>query len=660
MNKNDLKKLIVERITVEELLELEKKCRGGKKYIVNASIKKIQQEEILVVDIYKSGWLVSGQVYPEYTVYMSKEDYITKTFYHEWKTASIKHILGIDSYSWNYNKGGSIMIFSDEAHIVLENFLDKKIDANSLMLELIYAQTEIREIKLKKQHKKITDKIDEVMNKIGEVPEGFVEFVDYKGFYFSNYIYYRYSRKKEKEGYCTHCRNDVLLENIKNGKEVTCPKCETLCIGKSIIKSKTVKDHTRVELIDRFEEGIIVRTFNCSKEYEDYRSPKISINEIRRTVLENKNSLLELRKTARDYEWGIFKQREVRWCNREGWYSEVPAVTYSKNLKEVLKDTVWKYCGIEIMAEKVGQKVPVRSFLYRYSENYGYEDLIKHNLFNLVESLTGQNQITVTKGKVIHEELQLDKERFRMLININGGINALKILRSASVRNIKLTEEQVNFIVENEITLESFEKITKYMTAYKMFKYIRSQVGEFGGNFRNAMIDYKDYIYDCLELQFNIKDDYVLFPRSLAKRHRETRLLIKIENSKEYEEDIKRIKAQIGSKYEFEDNTFKVIYPGTTAEIIKEGGELDHCVGGYIKSVIDRKTNILFVRVKNEIDKSYFTLEVNKDKKIVQCRGYKNKDYSTDKTLGKFIEKYKNKVLKNIIMEGVENERISC
>lgn len=660
MNKKELKKLEVERLSFEEISELGRSCGGNKKYVINASIEKIGNDELLVVDIYKVGWAVSGQAYPEYRVFIGVDDYVTKSFYHDWKNAAIENLLEFDYYRWVYCEPGKRhIVFNDDAHMNIEKFLNKRIGSKDLMTELMKEQKRIREIKLLKKHKKTTDKIDGVMAKVGSEPEDFKKFIDYDGFYFSNYIYYSYSRKKEKEGYCTHCRKDVKVKNIKNNKKIACPNCEVICTGKSINGSAVVRDYTRVELIQKFEEGIIVRTYDCDKRYEDFRKPDIVISEIRRTIFKNIDSLLELRRTKKDYEWGTFKGREVRWCDGTEWYPEVPAVIYSKNIKEVFKDTVWKYSALETMAAEKGKRISTRRFLYRYCDNKGYEDLIKHGLFNLTEELTAQIKVIVTKEKPIHKELLLDKDRFKMLINIDGGLSALEILQTASVRNMKITEEQIKFILGNYLPKESFYEVVRYMTPHKLIRYLASQSEEYEGRLRNTIIDYRDYLRDCVSLNYNMKDDYILFPFGLKQRHKETRLLVKIENNKEYEEAIKQIKEEIGSKYEYEDKEFKVIYPGTTADIIREGGELDHCVGGYIKSVVKRETNILFIRKQEEVDKSYYTLEVL-NKSISQCRGYKNKDYKTDVKLEKFIKKYESKVLKNLIVEGNRNERISC
>lgn len=64
--------------------------------------------------------------------------------------------------------------------------------------------------------------------------------------------------------------------------------------------------------------------------------------------------------------------------------------------------------------------------------------------------------------------------------------------------------------------------------------------------------------------------------------------------------------------------------PESGTEIILEGKMLQHCVGGYVQRHADGKTNILFIRKKDEPDMPYFTVEVSNDYQIIQCHGYKN------------------------------------
>lgn len=68
----------------------------------------------------------------------------------------------------------------------------------------------------------------------------------------------------------------------------------------------------------------------------------------------------------------------------------------------------------------------------------------------------------------------------------------------------------------------------------------------------------------------------------------------------------------------FENDDYVVVIPETADEIINEGKNQHNCVGGYVNDVIQAYCNIVFVRKKNEPNKSYITVEINKNGRIRQ------------------------------------------
>ena len=77
--------------------------------------------------------------------------------------------------------------------------------------------------RLKMKHKKQTDPWDEDLKQTRAVPKDWKHWVDKVGIP-EQYIFYTYSRKKYKEGYCTYCEHDVQVQPHHNemGK---CPHC---------------------------------------------------------------------------------------------------------------------------------------------------------------------------------------------------------------------------------------------------------------------------------------------------------------------------------------------------------------------------------------------------------------------------------------------------
>ena len=133
-----------------------------------------------------------------------------------------------------------------------------------------------------------------------------------------------------------------------------------------------------------------------------------------------------------------------------------------------------------------------------------------------------------------------------------------------------------------------------------------------------------------------MNNTFVLFPKDFkqahqdainrwnTKRNEEARRNAKARN-KEYEKYIKKyIK-----KYGFEENNLKIVIPHGCDEICAEGQNLHHCVGTYIDRVCRGTSIILFVRDMNNIEKSFYTMELQGNK-MIQCRGFANKEVTDE------------------------------
>lgn len=135
-----------------------------------------------------------------------------------------------------------------------------------------------------------------------------------------------------------------------------------------------------------------------------------------------------------------------------------------------------------------------------------------------------------------------------------------------------------------------------------------------------------------------MKSTFVLFPKNLNQAHDEVTVLIEYEENKEHDKAIEDMREELEHLYRFNDRKYCVLIPESAKQIVHESISLRHCVKSYIARVAKKETVILFVREIENPDKPFYTLEV-KDMKIVQCRGYSNKDKTKD--VEKFVGKFK-------------------
>lgn len=135
---------------------------------------------------------------------------------------------------------------------------------------------------------------------------------------------------------------------------------------------------------------------------------------------------------------------------------------------------------------------------------------------------------------------------------------------------------------------------------------------------------YLDYLNLMRDLNIAIDSENIIMPKNLVKAHDNA---VKLLYQMKHEIEEQKYKARFEKIKSFEKviDDYAFVVPKLASELIKEGKALSHCVGGstYVKQHIEGKSTIIFIREKNNIEKSFYTLEY-KNGHIVQLRGKHN------------------------------------
>ena len=89
--------------------------------------------------------------------------------------------------------------------------------------------------------------------------------------------------------------------------------------------------------------------------------------------------------------------------------------------------------------------------------------------------------------------------------------------------------------------------------------------------------------------------------------------------------------------YEYSSDDYIVVMPRNGVDIVKEGYFQHNCLSTYVEDVLYGRTEVLFIRKKEEPDKSFVTMEINEGK-ITEVRGSCNNYPCAD--IYRFLEKY--------------------
>lgn len=622
-------------------------------FYLHAHTALISHQRILVVSLYEKAQLRSGEKHPSFRIFMTKEDYITQDFREEkpvWRTGCMENLT--EDNTWYKKK--IISCCDDRSTAVLNRFFSYlKVEYLSPVDKMMIGQRRIMGKRLEKKHQKEKAEINRKMREVKKLPKNFMNWIDETAMAHSRYIFYQYSRKKYKDGYCTCCHSEVKVSSAKHRKTGICPNCGKKVIFLAEGRAKRILDHGQAAYFQKTEKGFVVRFFSIYKFYgKHYREPEIRTTELKRIFFEGTKKMY--------YEWRDFKQtREMHWC--EGWngYIFYDTACYTANLEKVLSGTSYQYCAIKQFAERCeGAIVNVPYYLQSYCSKPFIEYMVKAELYHMVEDLTQHwyyfgeyNQ----DGKNLLEVLGVTREQFRFIQqNDMCAFEFMTYKKMLSNKFRGIPEDFHGFCQKYEHNMHLILELMRYTTLHKVERYCSRQATGQHPYF-TVMGLWKDYLSFAVKLGYDTKNSFVLFPKHLIEAHDyaadevrkmdEKRLRERI---KQENEQAKSLLEQYRKIYSWTDGKLSVVVPEDLFSIREEGHSLHHCVANYTHDVAKGKTIILFIRRNSEIDKPFYTMEVM-DAVIKQCQGFGHCEKTDD--VKRFVEVYERKVLEPLRLQ---------
>lgn len=282
---------------------------------------------------------------------------------------------------------------------------------------------------------------------------------------------------------------------------------------------------------------------------------------------------------------------------------------YSTNWIENIKYTDFKYLDLGLFSTFMDP--------HRLERLYKFRTQIEYS--NNINAIGIYNQI-------IDHSYDIDMRT----VNLKWLINNKHKLKNSVYRFN--TVNLINRIEERGKVVPGIEEIVEA----KHIKYIPKSIGIV--KWQNWAIKnkidvnlYIDYLSVLKDLEISDTSTGTIIPSCLITAHDKA---VSQLNSlkKERQREIDRLKdeeyqktLQKRLKYNYVGEEYCVLIPNKLSEIINEGAELKHCVGGsiYLDQHREGKTTILFVRKKDQPEKSLYTLEY-KNNEIQQLRGIRN------------------------------------
>lgn len=143
-----------------------------------------------------------------------------------------------------------------------------------------------------------------------------------------------------------------------------------------------------------------------------------------------------------------------------------------------------------------------------------------------------------------------------------------------------------------------------------------------------AYLLWTDYLVNAAAVGFDVTQRNVILPRDLEGAHDNAAALLQEQKAKADKAKDKELSAMakkranaLDKRYGFETEHFFIRAPRSTAEIVREGRILHHCVGGYADRHARGEVTILFLRDRAHPMTPLCTIQVWGDR-LIQIHGY--------------------------------------
>ena len=628
-------------------------------YIIRTAVRNIAGQRILVLYIYQRESILAGSIKPRWVMFHSRDDFATLSFRENAKATwqcstldSLDRIGGFDSKCAFYRQ-------QDEARVA--RFCKCERGAISMLgyLQRLISYRKELERKWKKQRA--------IIGRMKYVP---VLPRDLKGFIhrevMPQYIFYDYQRKAPGHAYCTACRHEVRIAAAKHNTSGLCPRCKKKITFKCRGRHGRIFDRETVQVLQKAEgNGLVLRIIKVYRSFADSDIPNHF------EIWENARQFITLSSSGQcsvDAYYYHYKAGYdlTPWCNgyrpvfdrwKYNFTADMSGVLYQRNLSDTLKDTPWAYSQLEAFSG-IASFSGVATFLSAYIKRPKIEHLIKMKLYRLVSGIIyggysySALQAINFNGENMRAILGIDRPYFPLLRELNPSIDQLHLIRQLLQADHKPSTEQIKWFIASKISnADAAKELLAHMSVHKLQRYVEQQFAPEDEaalkrvdyyKMNTLITDYHDYLCMCKELQYDVKNSFILFPRELKAAHDSVAKTLKDKRTAEHEKNIAGSFDEWQKRYQYQSKELMMIPPHSAKEIVDEGAALHHCVRLYVKNVAEKKSVILFVRSVDEPDKSLCTVEV-KDGQVTQARGFDNEEPPAQITA--FIEQWKQRVL---------------
>ena len=620
-------------------------------YIVRTAVQIISHRRTLVLYVYDRKQAAAGNFTPVWTMFHAGGEYITLAVEPDgkarWRTA---RFVKLDNDYFFTSK--CAFYSSQDEQRVCSFFHDRD---HGGIAALTHAQQTILDRRLQKRLCQREQKVMVRMSGLPTLPRDLGDWL--RRDILPAYFLYSHARHGKATGVCSACGDEFVLTDVKHNGTASCPHCGRELTMKAKGRMGKLFDRLTCQVIQRTKAGeLVIRIIKVNAPIQN-DEPQIA-------VWENARQFVRVDPEGRIlcdcyYEtWdGNWKQgeRPVFYPYSYNFYADTCGYLYRKNLPDVLLGTSWQYCPLADYSDHFQRPMEVYPFLSAHLRHPRLEHLVKTGFFRLASDLVYRIEyssgLDETQNRT-HRILNVAVEDVAFLRELDVGMENLQRMQVYYRNGVKDRQKLLTWQIDRKINMD-LSSILAHTTPHKLIRYadgqyglLRGREGKYGGlhydSIKTVVREYIDYLEMCVKLGYDLRNNFVLFPKDLQKSHDRTAQRMKIKIDMKMRENFQKAYKRIKGQLDFELDGMKIVYPASLDEIITEGHALHHCVGGYVSKVAARKTMILFLRRCEAADKPFYTVEVLNGE-VAQVRGIGNCDATPE--VNAFMSRWKRQVL---------------
>lgn len=528
-------------------------------------------------------------------------------------------------------------------------------------------------------HKQEQEKIrrkDRIEKKMATVPEPTEGFKKWAMAFVEEHVMYMLPFRKSRttKAVCSACQAEHEYDRgrIQPKQVIACPSCGTECTVRRVdYKNRNplpcYQFRKEVLLFQKIGGEFCERHFYATR-WVEFSGEKTRLTEIGRIFypigkynpIWNGDLTYGLRGKGRTY----FNKYNP-WSGKEFWDDKnLSGMTniilchgpvYPRTInKKMFEGTRYQYCAMELIRNEKGF-TPI-GYLEKFNQMpQKMEMMVKTGLLRMALEITKDE--FEGSGKP-WEQLGITKKQMNRIRGFNGGRIALLWMRYEEKTGKTVDDETIKYFEKEKIVPDDIAFISDRMSERKIMNYIIRQRSKGNSKTEDVLIFWRDYLSMAVWMKMDVRQELIFKPRDVKQDHDDLiRLCDGIDLAKRAGEiiqkypDVDEILQSIKDKYEYVDGEYAVVVPEKIESIIYEGRKLGHCLDKsdiYFDRIHRKESFIVFLRKTEDIEKPYYTLEIEPDGTARQKRTTGDRQDRDFHEAVSFIKKWQREVRRRL------------